>query len=123
MSAPQSTPARGHPRHHHQRNTVYTPVGATTQGDLVRMVAVPLRVVLPHWRHDTVGGHLVPEITSWQALVQHGWVELRPRAAEGLARWCPAAQPACHRTAACMASRGEEPPAGPVRPSQRSLHS
>ena len=54
MSAPQSTPARGHPRHNHQRNTVYTPVGATTQGDLVRMVAVPLRVVFPHWRHDTV---------------------------------------------------------------------
>jgi hypothetical protein len=81
MSAPPSTPARGHPLHNHQRNTVYTPMGATTQGDRVRGVAVPLRVVLPHWRHDTVGGHLVSESTSWQALVQHGWVKLRPRAA------------------------------------------
>jgi hypothetical protein len=60
---------------------VYAHVGATTQGDLVRIVAVPLLVFLPQWRRYTVGGHLVTEITSWHALVQHGWVELRPSAA------------------------------------------
>jgi hypothetical protein len=58
-------------------HTVYAPVGATTQGDLVRIVAVPLLVFLQQWKRYTVRGHLVTEITSWHALVQHGWVELR----------------------------------------------
>jgi hypothetical protein len=56
-------------------------MGVTTQGDLVRMVAVPLLELLPQWRRYTGGAHLVTEITSWHALVQHGWVELSPRAA------------------------------------------
>ena len=58
-------------------HTVYTPVGATPQGALVRIVEVPLLVFILQWRRYTVGGHLVTEITSWHALVQHGWVELR----------------------------------------------
>ena len=62
-------------------HTVYAHVGATMQGDLVRIVAVPLLGFLPQWRRYAVGGHLVTEITSWHALVQHGWVELSPRAA------------------------------------------
>jgi hypothetical protein len=43
----------------------------------VRIVAVPLLVFLQQWRRYTGGGHLVTETTSWHALVQHGWVELR----------------------------------------------
>ena len=62
-------------------HTVDAHMGVTTQGDLVRMVAVPLLELLPQWRCYTGGGHLVTEITSWHALVQHDWVELRPRAA------------------------------------------
>jgi len=62
-------------------HTVYAHVGATTQGDLVRIVAVPLLGLLPQWRCYTGGGHLITEITSWHTLVQHGWVELSPRAA------------------------------------------
>jgi hypothetical protein len=50
-------------------HTVYASMGATTQGELVRMVAVPLLVFLPQWRRYTGGGHLVAEITSWHALV------------------------------------------------------
>ena len=62
-------------------HTVYAHVGATTHGELVRIVAVPLLVFLPQWRRYTVGWHLVTAITSWQALVLHGWIELSPRAA------------------------------------------
>ena len=36
---------------------------------------------------------------------------------------CPAEQPACSLTAACRASYSAEPPAGPVRPSQRLIYS
>ena len=61
-------------------HTVYTPVGATRQGELVRIVAVPVLVFLQQWRRYTGGGHLVTETTSWHALVQHGWVELRHNA-------------------------------------------
>jgi len=43
----------------------------------VRIVEVPLLVFLHQWRRYMAGGHLVTEITSWHALVQHGWVELR----------------------------------------------
>ena len=57
-------------------HTVYAHVGTTTQGELVRIVEVPLLVFLHQWKRYTVGGHLVTEITSWHALVQHGWVEL-----------------------------------------------
>jgi hypothetical protein len=57
-------------------HTVYAQVGARTQGELVRIVGVPLLVFLQQWRRYTMGGHLVTEITSWHALVQHGWVEL-----------------------------------------------
>jgi hypothetical protein len=57
-------------------HTVFAHVGATTQGELVRIVAVPLLVFLQQWRRYTVGEHLVTEIASWHALVQHGWVEL-----------------------------------------------
>ncbi len=57
-------------------HTVYAHVGATTQGELVRIVEVPLLVFLHQWKCYTAGGHLVTEITSWHALVQHGWVEL-----------------------------------------------
>jgi hypothetical protein len=53
-------------------HTVYTQVGATTQGELVRIVAVPLLVFLPQWRRYTVEKHLVTEITSWHALVLYG---------------------------------------------------
>jgi hypothetical protein len=60
--------------------TVYAHVGATTQGELVRIVAVPILVFIHQWRRYTRGGHLVTEITSWHALVQHGWVELSPSA-------------------------------------------
>ena len=56
--------------------TVYAQVGATTQGALVRIVEVPLLVFLHQWKRYTAGEHLVTEITSWHALVQHGWVEL-----------------------------------------------
>ena len=66
-------------------HTVAAAVGATRHGDLVRIVAVPLLVLLPQWRRYTGGGYLVTEITSWHALVQHGWVELHPRAASGSA--------------------------------------
>ena len=61
-------------------HTVYAHLGATTQGELVRIVAVSLLVFLPQWRRYTAGEHLVTEIMSWHALVQHGWVELSPRA-------------------------------------------
>jgi hypothetical protein len=46
----------------------------------VRIVAVPLLVFLQQWQRYTGEGHLVTEITSWHALVQYGWVELRPSA-------------------------------------------
>jgi hypothetical protein len=61
-------------------HTAYAPVGATRQGELVRIVAVPLLVFLQQWQRYTGEGHLVTEITSWHALVQYGWVELRPSA-------------------------------------------
>jgi hypothetical protein len=57
-------------------HTTYAYVGATQQGELVRIVEVPILVFLLQWRRYTAGGHLVTEIMSWHALVQHGWVEL-----------------------------------------------
>ena len=57
-------------------HTVYAHGGATMQGELVRIVEVSLLVFLHQWKRYTAGGHLVTEITSWHALVQHGWVEL-----------------------------------------------
>jgi hypothetical protein len=35
---------------------VYASMGATTQGELVRMVVVPLLVFLPQWRRYTGAG-------------------------------------------------------------------
>jgi hypothetical protein len=51
-------------------HTVDAQVGATKQGELVRMVAVPLLVFIAQWKRYTAGGHLVTETTSWHALMQ-----------------------------------------------------
>lgn len=52
--------------------TVYAQVGATTQGELVRLVEVPILTFIRQWQRYTVGGYLVTESTSCHVLVQHG---------------------------------------------------
>jgi len=53
-------------------HTVYAQVGATPQGELVRLVEVPILVFIRQWQRYTAGGHLVTESTSWHVLAQHG---------------------------------------------------